>query len=511
MKINKQNSPLFNQGKAKWEAFVATYNGPYDFSNSVYAGMNQKVAFLCPTHGAVTSDAKNMINGASCNKCALEARVGRNRLTKKKMLAKFFEKHGKLYDYSLCEYKGQETPVAIKCSTHGVFMQRPEDHWRGSGCPQCFHENRRGATQRDTTESFIKKVQAIHGNSFDLSSVVYANSQQDIEVVCIKHNKVCKTKPNWLLNGCNPCTSCNHMKSKQEQSLADYLKIFTSIVQHDRQILKPKELDIYAPSVALAIEYSGMFWHSHGSVEEELKNKNNHQHKYAQCAAKGIRLITIYETEWLERQQAIKRLLRNAVGKAKGKLMARKCELKKTTHQEAVAFYERYHPQGGAGNGEYYGLYWKGKLVACMRFTYGINDRGIASSNRVWTLSRYATRVNVVGGASKLFKAFIDEHNPSEVKSFSDNRYFSGGMYQQLGFSLDAEIQPDYQIWSMKGGLKTKAQYQRRCIQARLTEHGVEETFDPENDTRSERDMTYLMGARRIYDCGKKRWVWKSK
>jgi hypothetical protein len=137
MKINRQNSPLFNQGKAKWDAFVSHYSGGYDFSNSVYAGMNQKVTYLCPTHGEMQSDAKNMINGAICNRCAMEARVGKNRFTKKKMLEKFAQAHGARYDYSLCEYKSQQISVAIICQKHGVFEQKPEYHWKGSGCPQC--------------------------------------------------------------------------------------------------------------------------------------------------------------------------------------------------------------------------------------------------------------------------------------------------------------------------------------------------------------------------------------
>lgn len=43
MAINRKNSPLFAVGEAKWDAFVSSYVGPYDFSSSVYAGMNQKV------------------------------------------------------------------------------------------------------------------------------------------------------------------------------------------------------------------------------------------------------------------------------------------------------------------------------------------------------------------------------------------------------------------------------------------------------------------------------------
>jgi len=107
-----------------------------------------------------------------------------------------------------------------------------------------------------------------------------------------------------------------------------------------------------------------------------------------------------------------------------------------------------------------------------------------------------------------LFKAFVKDHDPDSVKSFSDNRLFSGGMYGQLGFTLEEEVAPDYQVWSPKVGLKPKPHYQRRQLPKRLEEHGVEDSFDPKTDPRTEAQMTYLMGAGRIYDCGKKRWVW---
>jgi hypothetical protein len=509
--INKMNSPLFFAGLSKWEAFVSSYTGAYDFKKSVYAGMNKKVTFVCPAHGVMQMDAKNIMRGALCIKCAVEARSGKTRFTRKQMLAKFKDAHNDRYDYSLTEYKGQQTPVIIVCKSHGEFLQKPEYHWSGSGCPTCYHQDRRGASQRDTLESVVEKIKNQFGDLFDLSNVTYVNSQQKIKVVCTKHNEECETKANWLINGCNPCPKCNHMKSSQELAVAKFIKAFTSVIQRDRSVIKPKELDIYMPNNALAVEYSGMYWHSHGSIEEENKSRYNHYNKYKSCEANGVRLITVYETEWIERQKAIKRLLRNSIGKSKGKLMARKCELKKVTRQEAGSFYDKYHPQGGAGNGEHYGLYWKNKLVSCMRFTYGVNDRGTAAANRVWTLSRYATRVTVSGGASKLFKAFIEEYSPEEVKSFSDNRYFAGGMYAQLGFDLEEDVSPDYQIWSPKIGLKPKSHYQRRNIQQRLIEHGMPDVFDPKTDTRTEREMTYLMGARRIYDCGKKRWVWKPK
>jgi hypothetical protein len=189
--------------------------------------------------------------------------------------------------------------------------------------------------------------------------------------------------------------------------------------------------------------------------------------------------------------------------------MARKCTLAKVPTAEARAFYEAYHPQGGAGSGEHYGLYYKTKLVACMRFTHGANDRGNAK-DRLWTLTRYATRLSVAGGASRLFKAFVSEYSPPAVKSFSDNRYFAGGMYETLGFTMAEQSAPDYQVWHPKLGLAQKPHWQRRYIPKKLQELGLDMQFDPATDKRTEREMTYAVGARRIFDCGKKRWVWEA-
>jgi hypothetical protein len=507
MIINRRNSPLFAEGKARWDKFVTEYKGPYDFSSSVYVGMNRKVSFQCPVHGLMQSDAKVMVRGAKCQKCVFEDRRGKRRITQGQMLERFIKAHGQQYDYSQAVYSTQQVPVHIICPDHGAFFQCPEWHWAGSKCPGCAHDSRKKLLSLGY-EGFVEVVERNFPGMFDVPMFNYTNSQAEIQIVCRKHKKVCSTKPNWVIMKNNPCTQCNHMKSAEEAAIAKFCGLFTKVSSRNRSLLAPKEVDIYMPSKHLAIEFSGMFWHSHPDEVHENGHKMDHANKFYRLRDMGIRLITVFQSEWRERPYAIKRLLRNAIGAGRGKLMARKCELKNVPHKEAVAFYERYHPQGGAGHGDHYGLYWKGKLVACMRFTFGANDRGAARAGSMWTLTRYATRITVAGGASRLFKAFVNDKNPGEVKSFSDNRYFSGGMYTQLGFTLEEETKPDYQVWSPKIGLAPKSHYQRRLLPKRLQEHGSTEVFDPETDTRTEKEMTYAMGARRIYDCGKKRWVW---
>lgn len=418
------------------------------------------------------------------------------------------ELHGGRYSYETASYVNAHTLLSITCPTHGVFQQSPTNHIQGKGCPKC---KATAISDRclKTTEAFVRDAEQVWGSDkYDYSLVSYEGAARRVRIKCVKHGKVFEQTPTNHLSGKEGCTQCNHMKSKGEDSVFEFLSMFTRAESRVKQILGSRELDIYLPDAKLAVEYCGEFHHSHKDADHERANKHKHFQKYRDCKAQGIRLITLYESEWKEHNYAVRRLLRNAVGKSKGKLMARKCELRKVTSAEARAFYDRYHPQGGSGHGEHYALFWKGKMVACMRFVLGANDRGAGAANRVWTLGRYATRITVAGAASKLFKAFLQEYNPPVVKSFSDNRFFDGGMYEQLGFVLDAEVPPDYQVWHQKLGVRPKPHFQRRLIPARIKELGSDLVFDPDTDPRTEAEITYALGAGRIYDCGKKRWVW---
>lgn len=480
---------------------VAKHGGKYTYDESTLLSSNALVPITCPIHGVFEQKLGNHLHGAGCPKCA---GFGVD------WVARFKSVHADLYDYSLVKFTLHKAPVDIICREHGVFQQTPDNHYRGAqGCPKCKGSRIRASKQLPF-EEFARRAAEVHKGRFQYPFGQFTNLLAGgYRMLCPLHGEFTQSPVNHLA-GKVGCTKCNHMKSSGEDAVFRLVSTFAEATQRNRTVLAPKELDIYIPSKQLAIEYCGMYWHSHKDLEDERKNKRNHYNKYAACKSQGIRLLTIYESEWQEHNYAIRRLIRNAIGKSKGKLMARKCELRKVTVQEARAFYDKYHPQGGNGHGEHYALFWNNKMVACMRFVLGANDRGVAAANRVWTLGRYATRVTVAGAASRLFKAFLEEFKPSTVKSFSDNRFFDGGMYEQLGFVLEEEVPPDYQVWSPKSGLLPKTHYQRRNLPTRLKEHGVEDAFDPATDTRTEAEMTYLMGARRIYDCGKKRWVWTS-
>ena len=67
----------------------------------------------------------------------------------------------------------------------------------------------------------------------------------------------------------------NHTVSYSEKELSDFVKsLGVEIIENDRNIISPKELDIYIPSKKLAIEFDGLYYHS-----ELFVNKNYHLNK----------------------------------------------------------------------------------------------------------------------------------------------------------------------------------------------------------------------------------------
>ena len=61
-----------------------------------------------------------------------------NKLTIESFLEKSTEIHNGKYDYSLVDYKNNKTDVIINCPIHGQFLQRPNNHLKGCGCPKCI-------------------------------------------------------------------------------------------------------------------------------------------------------------------------------------------------------------------------------------------------------------------------------------------------------------------------------------------------------------------------------------
>ena len=109
-----------------------THGNKYDYSKITdYKNGHTKVSIICPIHGEFEMTMNHHINGQGCPRCA-----GKYKTTEE-VIKEFIKVHGDEYDYSKVEYKGRTVPVCIICPKHGEFLQTPDNHLEGKGCPKC--------------------------------------------------------------------------------------------------------------------------------------------------------------------------------------------------------------------------------------------------------------------------------------------------------------------------------------------------------------------------------------
>ena len=284
------------------------------------------------------------------------------------------------------------------------------------------------------------------------------------------------------------CPNCfPKKKSIKEQKVLNFVKSIYdgTIIENDRNIISPQELDIYLPEKHLAIEFDGLYWHS----EENGKDESYHLDKTNACADKGIRLVHIFEDEWNEKREIVKDRIRSILGINQTRIFARKCDVSDIDSKTANEFLDKNHLQGGDNSSIRYGLYHGDELVAVMTF-----GKPRFNKNHDWELIRFASKcgVNVVGGASKLLACFRKNHSGSIV-SYEDRRYSDGRLYEKLGFMNAGVSNPNY--WYVKGGEKLT----RYACQKHRLKDVLGDGFDK---NLSEFENMSLNGWTRVHDCG---------
>jgi hypothetical protein len=258
----------------------------------------------------------------------------------------------------------------------------------------------------------------------------------------------------------------------------------------DKTILEGKELDIYIPSMNLAIEHNGLYYHN-----EKNKDRNYHLDKSKCCHNKGIHLLHIWGDEWFNKKEIIKSIIKNQLNKSDIKIYARKCNIEVIKDNKIVKnFLNDNHIQGFVQSNIKLGLYYNDELVSLMCF--GSNNR---NGNRL-ELLRFCNKLNtnVVGSGSKLFKYFLNNFNYDNIISFSDIRLYDGNLYKQLGFVVTNINKPDY-YWTKDMSRLHKSNFTKKKLQ--------KNGYDTINKTENE--IMYERGYSKIFNCGQVRWEYK--
>ena len=471
------------------------HDNKYDYTktNLLERDENGKISIICPIHGEFKIKPSLHLKGQGCPKCK-----GRG-LKQNEIIEKAKIVHNNKYDYSKVIFSKMHDKVTIICPIHGEFEQTLSKHIsKKQGCPKCAAINR-GKNNLMNEKEFFEKAKEIHHNKYDYSQTIYNGMNHLLKYICPIHGEI-EQRPYDHLRGYG-CYKCSNLESKKENEIYDFIKEkITDVKQNDRTILNGKELDIYIPSKQIAIEYNGLRWHS----EEFGRDKWYHLNKTLECNNNGIKLLQIFEDEYIEHKEIVLNKISHILGiqQELPKIMGRKCKVKIISKNIAEQFLNDYHIQGYARSTVYLGALYDDKLVAVMTFKQEFKN------SPKWELTRFASDYHYVcqGVGGKMFKWFAKNYNPLEVKSFADRRWTldkEDNLYVRLGFKLIEELKPDYEYI-----LNTNPK--KRFHKFNFRKHLLHRKYGL-SLSMTETEMVKKLGYNKIWNCGLFKYIWKCK
>lgn len=187
------------------------HQNKYDYSSIKYVyALKEGVEITCPIHGQFFQKPISHINGHGCPSCGGTTKSNTASFTAKAKL-----KHKKNYSYEKVNYSNNRTKVIITCPIHGDFMQTPDSHLNGNGCPHCGKINTSKKLVMTQSE-FIEKATTTHIGKYSYGNVIYKNSKSPVIITCKTHGEF-EQSPNMHLQG-HGCSECGRTKKLNTNS-----------------------------------------------------------------------------------------------------------------------------------------------------------------------------------------------------------------------------------------------------------------------------------------------------
>lgn len=312
----------------------------------------------------------------------------------------------------------------------------------------------------------------------------------------------------------------NYCYSAMEDEVYRFLKsVLPDDVVLERntfQVITPYELDIYIPEYKFAIECDPTVTHNSSlpgfGPQDTPKPRSYHKMKSDMCEERGIFLYHLFGYDWNTRKEVCKSMIMNTLHAIPSKVYARTTNVREVPGVAAYEFLDQNHRQGGVHCKVRLGLYHNDELVSLMTFSNLRNTIGSNTSreqygdaSEQWELVRFCNKcyTSVVGGASKLFKHFIQQYKPKLVVSYSDRAHTKGNLYHVLGFKEVNRSDPGY-VWV---NLKSDRAYSRLNAQkSNIVKFLGDDSIDL---TKTETQIMVEHGYVQVFDSGTITWEWR--
>lgn len=227
----------------------------------------------------------------------------------KDFLEKCIHVHGDKYDYSNTQYTHSKAKVEIICREHGMFLQTPNHHLRGKGCPVCGYKHITDINNKrhnNIKKNFIHMARGVHMDKYEYLSE-YIDHSVKILIRCNICGVEFRQKPHNHLSG-QGCPSCKSSKGEQaiERWLIDNNIEYVKEKWFDdcRGLKRPLPFDFWIEDLNILIEFQGRQHYElvkfsqrdiseNEMIERYEATKLNDKIKRQYCLDKGIQLIDI--------------------------------------------------------------------------------------------------------------------------------------------------------------------------------------------------------------------------
>ena len=352
------------------EEIKKTHGDKYILDEIEFTRLEDKIKVICPKHGPWYPTAKNFRDGHGCPECGRERMIEVISDTKEDFVRKAREVWGDLYGYDDFDYQGSDVPGKIWCyECNDYFWKAPNAHLSGhQGCTMCSQKNR---VYRNNVEKGKETCMEKYGVpfSFQVEEVKEKIKQTNLERYGVENptynralyeesiKKLLKEtyekytkdlteveplftadeykgisketengkKINYYPFKCKKCGSefnaplmrprcvkCHpYSRSEGEIEMADYIESIYpgEVVYNDPSVLNNNgyNFDVYLPEEKIAFEYNGDYWHN----RDDIKERDAKKKELADEA--GIKIVYIWEHEWADNKDEMKKLIDNAI------------------------------------------------------------------------------------------------------------------------------------------------------------------------------------------------------
>lgn len=222
------------------QAFIIKANAiggdRFDYSKSVYRGIEKPITIICKKHGEYTTTPHAALRSSSlgCRLCGNDSRSKGTEISLEEFQARLYRKYRDNYQLVTKTYKNASTPATFFCRLHGFIEKTPLSFLRNP-CKACSMEDK-----SMKFEDFVAYANLVHDNKYRYDKSTFINGSKNMSIICPKHGVFYTTPQEHIryrmLNdyghkvgvGCPKC-----VKTKQDIDVMDVLKTFGIIFDRD--------------------------------------------------------------------------------------------------------------------------------------------------------------------------------------------------------------------------------------------------------------------------------------